>query len=370
VPGTSCPQVSTARLDRGDSARTSVPGSSGYCGVSAWSPCTRYGIRPRTKVAAIPQPNATYQEWLDVLRYAPRRRASRNSESFTAKRPRADVMATQMEQLMVTGKKLRVAITRATTQAWWRRMPGARCRGLVVVTCRGLPRIWAGPFATLSAVSERTGEPGPTCSTANQKLGRLPQDPIFWYLDTYPTRVAAEAAKGPRGTVVESLGKVWLFTVAEAGWRPAGGERVTELGPLPVKPDTEYTAAYLESIFDPGMTAPVHTHSGPEAVYTLTGESCLEIPDGVLRERGDDHGFRLDAERIVQGLPLSEGSTPRLNPGGYRVPRHNHERLGWSCSCGRANAVKASQPLFQPIPTEAVLVHQPPPMIAGGGCPP
>jgi hypothetical protein len=31
----------------------------------------------------------------------------------------------------------------------------------------------------------------------------------------------AEKAKGPRGTVVESLGKVWLLTIEKAGWRPA-----------------------------------------------------------------------------------------------------------------------------------------------------
>jgi quercetin dioxygenase-like cupin family protein len=143
--------------------------------------------------------------------------------------------------------------------------------------------------------SERTGEPGPTCSTAQQSLGRLPQAPIFWHLDVYATRALAEAAKGPRGTVVESLGKIWVFTIAEAGWRPSGGERVTEIGPLPVKPDTEYTAVYLESIYDPGMTAPVHTHSGPEAFYTLTGETCLEVPDGVLRERGDSHAIIVPA---------------------------------------------------------------------------
>jgi quercetin dioxygenase-like cupin family protein len=106
-------------------------------------------------------------------------------------------------------------------------------------------------------------------------------------LDSYPARAAAETAKGPRGTVVESLGKIWLFTIAEAGWRPSGGKRVAEIGPLAVKPDTDYTAVYLESIYDPGRSAPVHTHSGPEAFYTLTGETCLEIPEGVLRGRGD-----------------------------------------------------------------------------------
>jgi quercetin dioxygenase-like cupin family protein len=28
------------------------------------------------------------------------------------------------------------------------------------------------------------------------------------------------------------------------------------------------------------MTAPAHTHSGPEAWYTLAGETCLETPQG------------------------------------------------------------------------------------------
>jgi quercetin dioxygenase-like cupin family protein len=34
------------------------------------------------------------------------------------------------------------------------------------------------------------------------------------------------------------------------------------------------------SVFTPGMTAPAHTHAGPEAWYTLAGETCLETPDG------------------------------------------------------------------------------------------
>jgi hypothetical protein len=53
-------------------------------------------------------------------------------------------------------------------------------------------------------------------------------------LDVYPTRAAAEAAKGARGTVVDSLGKVWLLTIAEGGWRPLGGERIAEIGRMTV----------------------------------------------------------------------------------------------------------------------------------------
>ena len=132
---------------------------------------------------------------------------------------------------------------------------------------------------------ERTDAPGPTCSTGSQKLGPLPRGPLFWHLDTYPTVAAAQAARSPRGAVIESLGKIWLFTIAEAGWRASAGERVAEIGPLPINPETDYTAVYMESIFEPGMTAAIHTHSGPEAFYTLTGGTCLETPAGVLTGR-------------------------------------------------------------------------------------
>lgn len=126
-------------------------------------------------------------------------------------------------------------------------------------------------------VSQRTGELG-CWITANAAMGQLPQQPIFWHLDTYETRAEADAAKGPRGTVVESLGKVWLLTIDVAGWRASGGARVAEIGPLPVNAEVKYSAQYMEAIFAPGMTAPAHTHSGPEAWYTLTGETCLETP--------------------------------------------------------------------------------------------
>ena len=130
-------------------------------------------------------------------------------------------------------------------------------------------------------VSQRTGELG-CWITANAALGQLPQQPIFWHLDTYPSRAAAETAKGPRGAVVESLGKVWLLTIDVGGWRPSGGERIAEIGPLPVSASAQYSVQYMEAIFTPGMTAPAHRHSGPEAWYTLAGETCLETPEGKM----------------------------------------------------------------------------------------
>lgn len=113
-------------------------------------------------------------------------------------------------------------------------------------------------------------------------LGELPQAPLYWHLDTYPTRAAAEADKGARGTVVESFGKVWLFTIAEADWRPVGGERVTRIGPLQLGSGGNFTASYLQAATSPGFQTDVHQHAGPEALYTLSGEVCVEMPQGKL----------------------------------------------------------------------------------------
>jgi quercetin dioxygenase-like cupin family protein len=115
---------------------------------------------------------------------------------------------------------------------------------------------------------------------AHQPVGQFAAPHTFWHLDAYPTRAAAEAAKGPRGTVAEAFGKVWLLTIEDKGWRASGGERVAEIGPLPVTPGLSYALQYMEARFDPGMTAPPHEHAGPEAWYTLAGETCLETPDG------------------------------------------------------------------------------------------
>lgn len=138
-------------------------------------------------------------------------------------------------------------------------------------------------------VGERTGEVG-CWIIANTELGPLPQGPIFWHLDSFPTRAEAERAKGARGTVVESLGRVWLLTIDRAGRRPSGGTRVAEVGPLPTGAAATFSAQYMEAVFTPGMTAPAHRHSGPEAWYTLAGETCLETPEGKMVGRaGGSH---------------------------------------------------------------------------------
>ena len=116
---------------------------------------------------------------------------------------------------------------------------------------------------------------------AAPQLGAAPATPVFWHLDTYPTRAAAEAARRAHGTVAEAHGRVWLFTIADAGWRPEGGLRVARVGPLPLTPGRAYAVHYLEGVVPPGARTPAHRHPGPEAWYILEGTNCVETPDGV-----------------------------------------------------------------------------------------
>ena len=136
-------------------------------------------------------------------------------------------------------------------------------------------------------VAERKEEGG-CYTTANLDVGVLPSSAIYWHLDTFPTRAAAEANRVPRSIVVDSLKRHWLFTIAEEGWRPSGGERVAIIGPLVVDRDTAYTARFMETVIPPGFQqpgGPGHRHPGPEAWYVIEGGQCLETPNGVLTAR-------------------------------------------------------------------------------------
>ena len=60
------------------------------------------------------------------------------------------------------------------------------------------------PDRKCTPVSERTQEVGCWIVT-DDPLGALTQSAVHWHLDAYPSRAAAEADKGPNGTVIESL---------------------------------------------------------------------------------------------------------------------------------------------------------------------
>lgn len=76
-------------------------------------------------------------------------------------------------------------------------------------------------------IAQRAGREFGCFITARAELGALPRDSTFyWHIDAFSTRSKADAAETARGTVVSSLGRIWLFTIADSSWRPPGGERL------------------------------------------------------------------------------------------------------------------------------------------------
>ena len=63
---------------------------------------------------------------------------------------------------------------------------------------------------TCVPAAERAGRTFGCFITARQELGPLPARPaLYWHLDTFESRAAAERARAPRSTVVESLSTAW-----------------------------------------------------------------------------------------------------------------------------------------------------------------
>ena len=151
--------------------------------------------------------------------------------------------------------------------------------------------------------------PGPACLLAHQELGALPDEPVYWHIDTFADESSARRAKGPNGTVVVDFGKVWLFTVAGEHWRANGGTHAATIGPLPVTKAKAFSAEYVHSYFSPGMSAPLHKHSGPEGFYAVDGDTCLEMPGGAQT------GFGPGNAQVMPGgepmLLMAIGKTPR-----------------------------------------------------------
>src|SRR5438477_9873592 len=128
---------------------------------------------------------------------------------------------------------------------------------VLAVPTVGVGQLEFGGTGTCKPVAERTSEVG-CWIIAHRPIGQLEQAEVFWHLDVFPSRASAEAAKGPRGTVVESLGKVWLLTIEKEGWRPPKGQGIAEIGALPIVAGEEYSAQYMEAILNPGMTSAIH----------------------------------------------------------------------------------------------------------------
>jgi quercetin dioxygenase-like cupin family protein len=124
------------------------------------------------------------------------------------------------------------------------------------------------------------------------KFSVLPPGPLVWRFENFPAKEAAQRAATPASAVVEATGKIWLLTLSSKGSRSKGGTFVTETDQLPSIPSgPSYEIVVYEADLGPESNVPVHTHSGPETWYLLTGEQCLELPGQAVRARAGETMF-------------------------------------------------------------------------------
>jgi len=142
---------------------------------------------------------------------------------------------------------------------------------------------------------------------AEKKVTELPSGPLVWRLENFPALAQAQAAAGDTGLVVQSGGKVWLFTLGLAGGASSGGIKVAEVGPIPKVVATQYLLRINEASGPPGSITPVHTHPGSEAFYVIAGETSSRSPHGVMRIGAGQAGAGHGADMPMQ--VSSSGST-------------------------------------------------------------
>ena len=158
----------------------------------------------------------------------------------------------------------------------------------------------ASAACLLLSISAANADEPAVRALATAAVADLGAGPVYWHLDTFLTLNAARAANSERGNVAEAFGKVWLFTLGPASWRPAGGEHVATIVPLPVRANGRYTASYMQAATKPGFRTDIHQHGGPEALFTLSGEVCVEIPSGALIGRAGEAPLLIAGDTPMQ----------------------------------------------------------------------
>ena len=118
---------------------------------------------------------------------------------------------------------------------------------------------------------------------AEKRIATLPPGPLFWRIENFPSIVDAQRVEGPTALVVESAGRVWMFTLGTAGGSSRGGTMVAEVGPITQVQAPQYLLRISQAVGPPGSMTPVHTHPGSEAIYVVAGESTHRTPHGIDR---------------------------------------------------------------------------------------
>lgn len=137
----------------------------------------------------------------------------------------------------------------------------------------------------------------------------LPDGPLFWRIETFPSLAEADAAAGATALAAEVDGTAWLLTLGPEGGTPAGGETVAEVGPIESVSAPSYLLRLNQAVAPPGTKTSVHSHPGSEAFFVLSGQVTQRTADSV---RVADAGQSLPGGRPDTAMEVSSTGTQEL----------------------------------------------------------
>jgi hypothetical protein len=142
---------------------------------------------------------------------------------------------------------------------------------------------------------------------AEKKVTELPAGNLVWTIETFDSDASARAAAGPWSLVVQSEGKVWLFSLGDGTAPSSGGIIAAQVGPIPRISAKSYLLRINDASGPPGSITPVHSHPGSEAYFVLSGEQSIRGASGVLKVAAGHTEPGQGAERAME--VSSSGST-------------------------------------------------------------
>ena len=186
---------------------------------------------------------------------------------------------------------------------------------IVVLTC--LAASWLAP-SMAAAQAKYVVQP-----VAEMKIKQLPQGPLYWRIESFPTLAQAKAAaaqayrwnpdtvsnEGSPALAAEVAGKDWLFTLGPKGGATAGGTKVAEVGPVPAVSAPEYLLRINYGHGPPEARTPVHSHPGSEAFYVVAGRLGQRTAQGVSYA---DAGQTMNGHMAGMAMEVFNGGTSEL----------------------------------------------------------
>jgi quercetin dioxygenase-like cupin family protein len=158
---------------------------------------------------------------------------------------------------------------------------------------------------------------------AQKKVDRLPDGPLYWRVETFPTLADAKAAVGPDGwnpaavryetttsLIAEVDGKVWVVTLGSKGDSTPGGTQVAEIGPVPSIDASQYLLRLNYGSGPAGSKTPAHSHPGSESFYVISGRLGQRTADGV---RYVDAGHTMNGHAAGTTMQVFNAGTTDLN---------------------------------------------------------